>query len=107
MFVSLVFQLSNLGIMTARLLPALQECFKSEYVSVRIEAAMVSTGSSRMIEHRLQSLFSDDIRDSSGNASVSRTPRLHVDFPNPSGNFHVCLKSLSRRFGFFSMQFLP
>ena len=34
-------QLSNLGIMTARLLPALQECFKSEYVSVRIEAAMV------------------------------------------------------------------
>ena len=27
--------------MTARLLPALQECFKSEYVSVRIEAAMV------------------------------------------------------------------
>lgn len=35
-------QLSNLGIMTARLLPALQECFKSEYVSVRIEAAMVS-----------------------------------------------------------------
>ena len=28
--------------MTARLLPALQECFKSEYVSVRIEAAMVS-----------------------------------------------------------------
>ena len=36
------FQLSNLGIMTARLLPALQECFRSEYVSVRIEAAMVS-----------------------------------------------------------------
>lgn len=35
-------QLSNLGIMTARLLPALQECFKSEYVSVRIEAAMVT-----------------------------------------------------------------
>ena len=28
--------------MTARLLPALQECFRSEYVSVRIEAAMVS-----------------------------------------------------------------
>ena len=28
--------------MTARLLPALQECFKSEYVSVRIEAAMVT-----------------------------------------------------------------
>ena len=28
--------------MTARLLPALQKCFKSEYVSVRIEAAMVS-----------------------------------------------------------------
>ena len=105
MFVSLAFQLSNLGIMTARLLPALQECFKSEYVSVRIEAAMVS--SSRMIVHRLQSLFSDDIRDSSGNASVSRTPRLHVDFPNPSGNFHVCLKSLSRRFGFFSVEFLP
>ena len=42
-FVSLVLQLSNLGIMTARLLPALQECFKSEYVSVRIEAAMVSS----------------------------------------------------------------
>ncbi|KAL9983640.1 hypothetical protein ACROYT_G005843 [Oculina patagonica] len=35
-------KLSNLGIMTARLLPALQECFKSEYVSVRIEAAMVA-----------------------------------------------------------------
>ena len=43
MFVPLVLQLSNLGIMTARLLPALQECFKSEYVSVRIEAAMVSS----------------------------------------------------------------
>ena len=28
--------------MTVRLLPALQECFKSEYVSVRIEAAMVT-----------------------------------------------------------------
>lgn len=40
--VSFLLQLSNLGIMTARLLPALQECFKSEYVSVRIEAAMVS-----------------------------------------------------------------
>ena len=39
---TLDFQLSNLGIMTARLLPALQECFRSEYVSVRIEAAMVS-----------------------------------------------------------------
>ena len=39
---SFLSQLSNLGIMTARLLPALQECFKSEYVSVRIEAAMVS-----------------------------------------------------------------
>lgn len=35
-------KLSNLGIMTARLLPALQECFKSEYVSVRIEAAMAA-----------------------------------------------------------------
>ena len=35
-------QLSNLGIMTVRLLPALLDCFKSEYVSVRIEAAMVS-----------------------------------------------------------------
>ncbi|XP_020610496.1 uncharacterized protein LOC110049064 [Orbicella faveolata] len=42
MLVSFGFQLSNLGIMTARLLPALQECFKSEYVSVRIEAAMAA-----------------------------------------------------------------
>lgn len=40
---SIIYQLSNLGIMTVRLLPAIIECFKSEYVSVRIEAAMVST----------------------------------------------------------------
>lgn len=35
-------KLSNLGVMTARLLPALLECLKSEYVSVRIEASMVA-----------------------------------------------------------------
>ena len=54
-----------------------------------------------MIVDRLQPLLSEDIRDSSDNAGVSRTPRLNVDFPNPSGNFYVCHKSLSRRFGFF------
>ncbi|XP_031556052.1 HEAT repeat-containing protein 4-like [Actinia tenebrosa] len=35
-------KLSNLGIMTVRLLPALLQCFHSEYVSVRIEAAMAA-----------------------------------------------------------------
>lgn len=56
-------KLSNLGIMTARLLPALQECFRSEYVSVRIEAAMVAGKlkiSDQGVLNSLQRLASED-----------------------------------------------
>ncbi|XP_032221893.2 HEAT repeat-containing protein 4 isoform X1 [Nematostella vectensis] len=45
-------KLSNLGIMTVRLLPALIDCFRSEYVSVRIEAAMAA-GQLRITDDKL------------------------------------------------------
>ena len=103
MYVSLVFQLSNLGIMTARLLPALQECFKSEYVSVRIEAAMVSS-SQNNCRSTSYSLYFQKALETLGQCECQcRTPRLHVHFPNPSGNCHVSFKSLSRRFGFLDL----
>lgn len=97
MLVSFGFQLSNLGIMTARLLPALQECFKSEYVSVRIEAAVVSS-SRNDCTPLTASIFQKTVE-------FLRVMGVPVErlayFPNPFANFHAFSKSLSRRFGFF------
>lgn len=85
MLVSFGFQLSNLGIMTARLLPALQECFKSEYVSVRIEAAMVSSSQNDSTP-LTASIFQKTVEF----LRAMGAPVEHAAyFPNPFGNFHA------------------